>query len=541
MRAVSHYTGESGGGKSSLDMNFGIGKTATKRRVAEGQGSLDISDPVSLARTLNHKPLKKTVSYAITFSRQDAKDPILNKSAKDARLQSHSTRHYLYDDDGMPTAVHIEEQSFLPVGGEQKMVTLQGMWPDTAFPYPEIIPDSMLLSPEINIPVAIVAASSIVVSKADKDRGLQSRREENEARAMIGRESKEMRNQMWVKKAEDDAILCGLSPYVLCSTAGCIRQFTSAARLDQHIMCGTHQSNGNALSQSSKPLAPTKYDKLSVTEMAVESMLQRITSVGEDSPVGHYVANSVNNSDHNLDRFGWSKRSTLKHPPLNPAIVELLNYLFHRGNKKGNSKCSPSAMLSIAAIYGTESFLFVNDRFWNAAIEKSSGRRIFSDAEIPEEWQVKQYISQMATSVKAKSKAVAGVQILSPEDKLIQLKMHLSQVPRLPVDSALLSAAVLGLGIELSYIKQKDIKAKIKELGVFSASMLRSVIDACKKVGKPSTNALPTIEIAEVASEEDLQQSEETRLQDEYDAERNNDDLDDEFPLCLDTEDEVEN
>ena len=307
--------------------------------------------------------------------------------------------------------------------------------------------------------------------------------------------------------------------------------------MDQHF---THQSNGNALSQSSNPLAPTKYNKLSVTEMAVESMLQRITSVREDSPVGHYVANGVANSDLTFDRFGWSKQSTLKHPPLNPAILELLNYLFHRGNKKGNSKCSPSAMLSIAAIYGTESFLFVNDRFWDAAIEKSSGRRIFSDAEIPEEWQVKQYISQMATLVKAKSKAVAGVQMLSPEDKLFQLKTHLSQVPGLPVDSALLSAAVLSLGIELSYIKQKDVKAKIKELGVFSASMLRGTIDACKKVGKPFTNALPAVEIAEVISEEDLQQSEETRIQNEYDAERNNDDLDDEFSLCLDIEDEAE-
>lgn len=219
MRAVSHFTGESGGGKGSLDMNFGISKTATKRRVAEGQGGLDVCDPVTLARALNYKPLKKTVSYAITFSRQDAKDHIMNKSAKDARLQSHTTRHYIYDEDGMPTAVHIEEQSFLPVGGVQKMVMLEGMWPDTAFPYPEIIPTPMLLSPEINIPDAIVAASTIVVSRAEKDRGLQSRREENEARATIAREIKEMRNQMWIKKAEDDAILCGLSPYVLCSTA----------------------------------------------------------------------------------------------------------------------------------------------------------------------------------------------------------------------------------------------------------------------------------------------------------------------------------
>ena len=99
----------------------------------------------------------------------------------------------------------------------------------------------------------------------------------------------------------------------------------------------------------------------------------------------------------------------------------------------------------------------------------------------------------MATLVKSKSKAVAGVPMLSPEDKSIQLKMHLSQVPGLSVDSTLVAATVFGLGIELSYIKQKDVKVKINELGNFSALMLRGIIDACTKLGKPFTNDLPSI------------------------------------------------
>ena len=199
-----------------------------KRRVAKGQGELDISDPVTLARALNYKAIKKTIIYAVTFSRECVKDPILNESAKDARLQSHSTRHHHYDNEGWPTAVHVDEQSYLPVGGEKKMVTLQGMWPDRSQLLDEIIPVPVLLSLEINI------------SRAEKDSGLQSRREENDARALIMRESKESRNKMWIRKAAEDAKVCGLKPYILCSNAGCIRQFTCQARVDQHTMCGTH-------------------------------------------------------------------------------------------------------------------------------------------------------------------------------------------------------------------------------------------------------------------------------------------------------------
>ena len=532
MRVVSHFTGESGGGKSSVDQIFGICKEELKRRVAKGQGELDISDPVTLARALNYKAIKKTVSYAVTFSRECVKDPILNKSAKDARLQSHSTRHYHYDNEGWPTAVHIEEQSFLPVGGEKKMVTLQGMWPDRSQLLDEIIPVPVLLSLEINIIDSIAAASTVHISRAEKDRGLQSRREENDARALIMRESKESRNQMWIRKAAEDARVCGLKPYILCSNAGCIRQFTCQARVDQHTMCGTHQSNGNALSQSSNPIPPTKYDNQSVTEMAVESMLMRISSVEENRPVGHYVGSGTTNHVPSIDRFGCFKRTTLKHPPLSPAIVELLTWLFNRGNMKGNSKSSPSAMISIAAMYGTESVLFVNDVFWDSAITRSSGRRIFSDAEIPEEWQVKQYISQMSTLVKAKSKAVAGVEMLSPEDKLLQLNTYISEIPGLSVETNLLSTAILSLGVELSYIKQKDIRVKVKELGVSSTIMMRGIIEACKKVGKPVTNIIRPQRMestdSQLITEEDLQPAEESLLQDEFDAERNNDDLDDE-------------
>jgi hypothetical protein len=52
--------------------------------------------------------------------------------------------------------------------------------------------------------------------------------------------------------------------------------------------------------------------------------------------------------------------------------------------------------------------LLFSDEFWIEAIQKSGGSRVFSDAEIPEEWQVKQYVCQLSTSVKQKQGIIRG-------------------------------------------------------------------------------------------------------------------------------------
>ena len=528
MKIISHFTGESGGGKSSVDQIFGICKEELKRRVAKGQGDLDISDPITLANALNYRAIKKTISYAVTFSRDGVQDPILNRTAKEAKLQSHSTRHYQYNDEGLPDEVFIEEQSFLPIAGPQKSVTVRGMWPTSQFPFEDIVPKPVMLTSEVTED-SIRAASSLYISKVEKDLCISTRREDNEVKTFAVMEEKHNRNQVWIKKAEDDARRCGLSTYVLCSSAGCRRQFSSQARMAQHLLCGTHQSNGNALSQSSNPMAPTVHNKQTIREMALDSMMQRITNV--DLAV-HVVGNAVvSEVVPRLQRFGSFRRITLRHPGLNPAVVELLTWLFDRGNVKGGNKCSAGAMLSVAKIYGTESAYFVRDSFWDAAIQRSSGTRIFTDAELPEEWQVKQFISQLSTIVKSKAKALAGVQMLSPERKLSQLSTFLTEIPGLPGDIAVLSATILGLGIELCHIKQKDLNVKLKEHGIFTMAMKRSIVQACKRVGKnipDDTRTNSPLPVVGDVIEEDLGEPDESLLllQDQYDAERNDCDSD---------------
>lgn len=98
VKLINHYTGESGGGKPSVDSNFGISKAECSRRVTKGMGDCDINDARSLAKALNYKAIKKTINYAVTFSRNGVGEPIMNKSAREGRLQAHSTRTYRYDE-----------------------------------------------------------------------------------------------------------------------------------------------------------------------------------------------------------------------------------------------------------------------------------------------------------------------------------------------------------------------------------------------------------------------------------------------------------
>jgi hypothetical protein len=112
-------------------------------------------------------------------------------------------------------------------------------------------------------------------------------------------------------------------------------------------------------------------------------------------------------------------------------------------------------MRHLATLYGKPSDLYGNEKFWQDAVQQSGGRRIFSDAEIPEEWRVKQFICQMSTTVKQKQKATASVQVLAPNDRRGHLRGHLLDiVPKLPGDMNVLVDDILSLAVDLSIISK---------------------------------------------------------------------------------------
>ena len=530
MRVLNHYTGESGGGKSSVDQIFGICKEELKRRVTKGMGEYDISDARSLAKTLNYKAIKKTVNYAITFSRSGVLDPKLNKSAREGRLQAHSTRTYQYDDNGLPLLVELQEQSYLPIIGEPKNISMVGMWPNIQSPYSEIIPNAIKLTsstdPELSSVDAIRQATTIYVKKSDKDNGAKERKIIQEEKKKHAKIDDMNRVQYRMQQAENYAKNCGLTCYTLCPFPGCIRQFTSEARVEQHMRCGAHQSNGNPLSQSNKMREPSVLDGQTVKEMAINSLLTTVVSTNSpvDAVQNTVIPEAVGMNSDLTDFFGWATRFSLKHPKFLPEVSRCLNWLFDQGNTKGGSKCSASTMIAFTREYGTAVQIFEKNTFWTEAITRSEGRSIFTEAQIPEEWQVKQFIGQSTTAVKQKQKLKAGLHALSVTEKRSQLIHYLTLIPLLPSTPDAVADLLLSLQIELSSMRQKDISENIKSLGTLSPAMKRQITNACKEVGKLATTSSDTIIMRDNVQEEHV--NEEENNQDTFDTEHNNDDID---------------
>jgi hypothetical protein len=75
--------------------------------------------------------------------------------------------------------------------------------------------------------------------------------------------------------------------------------------------------------------------------------------------------------------FGWGKRRTLKHPVTNSRMVAFLKWLFHRGNIKEKSKCSPFTMISLAYKFGTSNKSFDSEEYWKASLLENEGEPIF--------------------------------------------------------------------------------------------------------------------------------------------------------------------
>ena len=573
VRLLRHYTGESGGGKSSVDQIFGQSKEGVKRVVTLGRGAFDITDAASLSRALNYKPIKKTVNYAVTLLRGKVIEPTLNKSARDGKLQSHSTRTYHYDSEGYPTKVLLEDQSFLPTEGQQKFVTISGVWPNSCcFPFSEIVPTALKIESNnegfenIPGPREIKNVTTTYISRLEKEDGIQNRKHDDETRKVLLLKEKRREEKMWERRSRAYAMRCGIQSYLMCTKVGCIRQVTTYARMRQHEESDHHQSNGNPLSQSSNMKAPHELDGFSVKELALNYLVQKVGNTDDrpcaqaiDSEDKEVVDANPENADNErvvnneyiqrmddemtgekdiggqpiinvgiskmIAKFGWAKRASLKHPGFTPSMTEFLKWIFYRGNEKGNSKFSPSAMLTQAANYGSPSLIFGDEPFWIEGIQRSWGSRVFSDAEIPEEWQVKQYVCQLSTSVKQKQKAASGVQVLSSEVKLVHLTSHLSDINDLPIAARVLADHILGLGVELTTILQKDLKDIVK-LSAFTPVCKRAIIEACKKVGRvlPSTAEVPVL--ASSIEDLDAEIEEEIVAQHLHDSEQNYDDLD---------------
>jgi hypothetical protein len=249
-----------------------------------------------------------------------------------------------------------------------------------------------------------------------------------------------------------------------------VREFASLGRVNQHLASLCCQSNGNALKKSRTPRAPNEpCDNKSIKEITVEIFLRKVSSIAPPRVVRTEIIEMNGPELSNVKRleriafidkwFGWAKRRTLKHPVLKPEMIEFLKFLFRRGNVKGRSKSSPHTMRVLASKFGTSNPAFDGEEYWHEATEKSGGEPIFKEEDIPEEWRVKQLISQFVQELHKKKRVSEN---MAPEDIRIKLIYLLGKsnplLNEIPGNHEVLADKLIDLGKSFHKITQADIK-----------------------------------------------------------------------------------
>jgi hypothetical protein len=140
-------------------------------------------------------------------------------------------------------------------------------------------------------------------------------------------------------------------------------------------------------------------------------------------------------------------------------MIAFLKFLFRRGNVKGRSKSSPHTMRVLASKFGTSNPAFDGEEYWHEATEKSGGEFIFKEEDIPEEWRVKQLISQFVQELHKKKRVSEN---MAPEDIRIKLIYLLGKSNPLlnviPGNHEVLADKLIDLGKSFHKITQTDIK-----------------------------------------------------------------------------------
>jgi hypothetical protein len=270
-------------------------------------------------------------------------EPILNKSARDGKLQSHSTRTYCYDAGGYPTEVLLEDQSFLPTEGQRKVVT-------------------------ISSPREIRNVTTTYISRIEKEEGIQNRKLDDESRKELLLIERLREEKKWERTSKAYARKCGIKSHLMCTKVGCVRQVTTYTRLAQHELSEHHQSNGNPRSQSSCIKRQHDMDGFSVKEMALNYFVLKVSNTDDrqkrkedrqdnnedaqanDVEIMGHDKQVAGNEDINIAsgemtgvqervavqpmiyavqnnifaKFGWAKRASLKHPGFTPAMTDFL-------------------------------------------------------------------------------------------------------------------------------------------------------------------------------------------------------------------------
>lgn len=419
VKVDSVSTGEAGGGKSPVDGNFGVNKCNLTKSVCSGMGENDISDYMSLHTALEARAPPSTFNCALATCKPSgpAESPKDTKQVKAAGLQSRCFRTYSYDSDGLPSKIHLFSQSGLG-GCPEATIDIPMLW-DSSTPLKDIVPIATGTStcPESSTTSA-VNPSKVWNPKFQKSNEISDVEEE-----LLNEEEEEEDKERQDVDEDDDQL-------IICPNSGCIRHFTSKARLNQHLVARNCQSNGNQISRSSNPLSPTKYDCMNISDMAMHLFQTLSTQVSinehEDvlntgTPIGA-IDDTLQLDNALLFLFGWASRSSLKHPPLEQIIRDSIQWAWDYGERTG-AKISSASLVRILPLLGTEEGMlkYPGDPFWIKAFNDTSGQNLLSFFEIPEEWRVRQCYNTMSMAKKKVVKAKATERNISQPQRVVEL------------------------------------------------------------------------------------------------------------------------
>jgi hypothetical protein len=129
-------TGETGGGKSTLDGGFGNDKCNLVKFISQNMGRLDAIDKESLIKLLQEIESKSSTRRVFTYevkthSRLSVEqEPIQSAALKKASVQKNSSRHFIYDSETYDLiGFNLDEQSGLIEDNERSLFPIDSIWP----------------------------------------------------------------------------------------------------------------------------------------------------------------------------------------------------------------------------------------------------------------------------------------------------------------------------------------------------------------------------------------------------------------------------
>lgn len=339
IKVIIVKTTEAGGGKDGADRNFAVAKSEMKKTVKAGMGEFDVVDAQTLIKNLLRKPTPSTINVLVATKRNNI-EPRSTKEVKKAGLQRISHKEFVYgegDESMVPKKIECWQQSGMG-GKPEYIIDVPALWPRDAEAVGGIISIATIADGDAVIPQDVTAS----VAKPGNYYTIQEREE-------IKKEIKENRvlkaekhSEEFILRTKSEEMICPVC--FLCPFPGCIRQYFSEKCLANHIEGNKHQSNGSCINNSSRKMEPTKWDKMTIHDMAIEALNDvtvapdaivivpatiaseaTVTSfndsiaMAQDFPLSVEITNS-------LFVFGWACKVLLKHPPLHQQMVQFLKW-----------------------------------------------------------------------------------------------------------------------------------------------------------------------------------------------------------------------